>query len=281
MISVLILTYNEEKNIKQCLKSLTDFSDDIYILDSYSDDKTVEISQSFLDSNRIMFRKFDNYSKQRNWALQNIPYKYEWLLMIDADEVLTKEVKESIKNNINNPQNNDVVGFVGKYRMYFLDKLLRYKLWPFKKKILFRHKEVKFERDINEYVEVINKNRVKWKTLDGFLLHKDNKSIHDYLAKHNHYSTMEAFRILEERKDPIDWKNIRKITEIKKLFYRLPFRNLAYFIYLYILRLGFLDGRTGFEFILTRINYQFDIDIKMKEIRSRKIEKDDYISFRK
>ncbi|WP_031547992.1 glycosyltransferase family 2 protein [Salinicoccus luteus] len=281
MISVLILTYNEERNIRQCLESLKGFTEDIYVLDSHSNDDTVNIAKEFLPSENIKYRTFDNYSKQRNWALKNISYKYEWLLMLDADEILTEEVKSSINSNINDPKNVDVVGFIGRYRMYFLNKRLRYNLWPFKKKILFRHKDVKFERDINEYVEVINESRVKWKTLDGFLVHKDNKSMHDHIAKHNHYSTMEAFRIIEERKEPIQLKEITKITEVKKIFYRLPLRNLVYFLYLYIYRLGFLDGLTGLRFVLTRVNYQFDINIKIREIMNGDIEREQYISFKK
>ncbi|WP_428909808.1 glycosyltransferase family 2 protein [Niallia sp. Krafla_26] len=280
MISVLILTYNEEKNIKQCLESLVDFSDDVYILDSYSDDRTIDYANLYLNTDKILYRKFDNYSNQRNWALRNINYKYEWVLMLDADEILTEEVKISIEENLKNVKDN-VVGFSIRLRMYFLDKYLRYRLWPLKRKTIYRHKDVEFKRDINEHITSINPTRDVWMEIDGYLLHKDNKSLHDYLAKHNHYSTMEAFRILEERKEPIDWRNLKNMTEIKKVFYRLPFRNIAYFLYLYIYKFGFLDGKTGFRFIMTRINYQFDIDIKMKELQKRHILKEDYISFKK
>lgn len=280
MISVLILTYNEEKNMEQCLKSLSELTNDIHVLDSYSDDNTINIAKLYLEDNNIHFRKFDNYSLQRNWGIQEINYKYEWLLMIDADEVMTDEVSMSIKEKIKNA-NDDVVGYEIKLRMFFINKLLRYRLWPLKRKTMFRHEDVEFYRDINEHIVSTNSKRKKWEILDGFLLHRDNKSFHDHLAKHNHYSTMEAFRILEERKEKIKWQEISEMTEIKKIFYRLPLRNAAYFCYLYFYKLGFLDGIMGFKFIMTRIQYQMDIDLKMKEIQKRNIEKKDYISFKK
>jgi glycosyltransferase involved in cell wall biosynthesis len=280
MISILILTYNEEKNIKQCLESLKDFSDDIYILDSYSDDKTVEFTKSYLNDGNILYRKFDNYSNQRNWALRNIKFKNEWLLMLDADEILTDEVKASITKEIPNV-NADVLGFIIKLKMHFINKDLRYRLWPLKRKTLFRHREVAFFRDINEHLSPFNTKRYKWETLGGYLIHKDNKTLHDYIAKHNHYSTMEAFRILQERNEPINWKKVRQISELKKIFYRLPFRNLAYFIYLYIFKLGILDGSQGFRFILLRVIYQFEIDIKIREIKAKGTTYEEFISFKK
>lgn len=280
MISVLILTYNEEKNMKQCLKSVSNISDDIHILDSYSDDSTTSIAKLYIEESNIHYRKFDNYSLQRNWGLKEIEYKYEWLLMLDADEVVTEEVSKSIETKLGTV-NEDVVGFEVKLRMFFIDKLLRYRLWPLKRKTLFRYKDVEFYRDINEHIVSTNNSRSKWEMLDGFLLHKDNKTFHDHLAKHNHYSTMEAFRILEERSHTIDWKNFRKMTELKKIFYRLPFRNFTYFCYLYFYKMGFLDGYMGFKFIMTRVQYQMDISLKINEIQSKNSRREEYISFKK
>lgn len=280
MISVLILTYNEEKNMIQCLESLTNISDDIHVLDSYSDDATIDIAKTYLEESNIHFRKFDNYSLQRNWGLKEIDFKYDWLLMLDADEVVTEEVSKSIQDKIKNVSE-EVVGFEVKLRMVFINKLLKYRLWPLKRKTMFRHKDVEFYRDINEHLVSTNNLRKKWEMLDGFLLHKDNKTFHDHLAKHNHYSTMEAFRILEEKNDSINWRRINEMIEIKKIFYRLPFRNFLYFYYLYIWKMGFLDGSMGFKFIMSRIQYQMDIDLKMKEIKANLLEKDNYISFKK
>lgn len=280
MISVLILTYNEEKNMEQCLNSLSNVSDDIHVLDSFSDDATIDIAKTYLKDSNIHFRKFDNYSLQRNWGLKEIDYKYEWLLMLDADEVMTEEVSKSIQEKLITV-NDNVVGFEVKLRMFFINKLLRYKLWPLKRKTIFRHKEVEFYRDINEHIVSTNISRNKWEILDGFLLHKDNKSFHDHLAKHNHYSTMEAFRIIAERKEKINWIKINQIIEIKKIFYRLPFRNFLYFCYLYFYKLGILDGIIGFKFIMTRVQYQMDIDLKIKEIIYKEILQKNYISFKK
>jgi glycosyltransferase involved in cell wall biosynthesis len=268
-VSVLILTLNEEANLAECIDSCG-WSDDIVVFDSMSEDRTLEIANA--KGVRVVQRLFDNYAAQRNAALTAVPYKNQWVLMVDADERVPGELAAEIKAAIAG-----VAAGVALFRMrrkdFFLGKWLRrssgYPSW-FGRLVRLGH--VRVEREVNE--EYIADGRVEH--LKAHLHHYPfNKGIAYWFERHNRYSTMETVAKMGMRgdrivarelfaKDPIDRRRM-----LKQFLYRLPFRPLIVFFYLYIVRLGFLDGRAGFYFSRMRAAYEMMIDLKVIEVRRR------------
>lgn len=277
-VSILILTLNEEANLAACLRALR-WSDDIVVLDSGSTDRTREIAASF--DVRFQHRAFDDYAAQRNFALNEIAYKHQWLLMVDADEVVSEELAEEIKNAVTNDDDETCL-----YRMrrkdYLLGRWIKhssgYPTWFGR---LMKIGRVSIERAINE--EYVTTGKVGF--LKHHLLHYPfNKGFHAWFEKHNRYSTMEAeARVVSLNAHTASsrlwkdvWKNLRaadptiRRREIKRLVYKLPGRPALMFGALYILRGGFLDGYAGLTFCTLRSFYEYMIDCKTEELNRRR-----------
>jgi glycosyltransferase involved in cell wall biosynthesis len=267
-ISVLILTLDEEINISSCIESLN-WCNDIVVLDSFSNDKTVEVSKQ--KGARVFQREFDDYANQRNYGLSEIEYHNSWLLMVDADEVITVELANEMKEAVKSAANN-----ISLYRMrrkdYFLGKWIRrssgYPTWFGR---LMKIGEVSVEREINE--EYITAGKVE--SLQHHLHHYPfNKGFSCWLQKHDRYSSMEAEQKLKENKK-IPFRNILNADPtvrrkcIKQIAYSLPCRPLVMFVALYFIRGGILEGRAGFIFCLLRAYYEFMIDCKYLELKRR------------
>lgn len=265
-VSVLILTHNEEINLPGCIESLFSFSD-ILILDSYSSDRTEQIAK---DAGIDFFqRRFDNYATQRNYALQHLPFRNEWILMVDADERVCPELAAEIALEVARDD-----GTVSLYRMrrkdHFMGKWIRrssgYPTWFGR---LMRRGDVLVERDINE--EYTTSGGVKF--LQGHLLHFPfNKGVAHWVEKHNRYSSMEADYLLKDSKEEFSSRKALTSTDpvirrkaIKKIVYGLPARPLLVFVALYFFRLGMLDGRAGLYFCMLRSFYELLIDCKKYE----------------
>lgn len=270
MISVIILTLNEENNINACIDSLS-FSDDIVLLDSFSSDKTIEIAKK--SGARVCERKFDNYASQRNFGL-SLDFKYDWILMIDADERVSPELVNEIESVINEPENPNTL-----YRLrrkdYFMNKWIKhssgYPTWFGR---LMKKGRVEVKREINE--EYYTDGEVGF--LKEHLIHYPfNKGVEYWFERHNKYSSMEAMRLLDESFCWADLKNFfdkdpmirRKI--FKSLAYKMPCRPILTFIFLYFIKLGILDGVAGFHYSVMRSSYEYQIDIKIKELKDSKI----------
>ena len=270
MISVLILTLNEEANIYDCLKSLS-FSDDIHVLDSESQDRTEGICKAMgVD---FHLRKFDNYAAQRNHGL-SLNFKYDWILMIDADERVSDELREEITEIIHIKGNSNSL-YRFRRKDFFMNKSIKhssgYPTWFGR---LMKKGEVEVRREINE--EYYTNGEVGF--LKGHLIHYPfNKGIEYWFERHNKYSTMEAKRLLGESVCLADLKDFfhkdpmirRKI--FKSLAYKIPCRPILTFIFLYILKLGILDGVAGFHYSTMRSVYEYQIDLKMKELKDSKL----------
>jgi glycosyltransferase involved in cell wall biosynthesis len=268
-VSVLILTLNEEANLAECIESCG-WSDDIVIFDSMSEDRTLEIADA--KGVRVIQRRFDNYAAQRNAALTTVPYKNPWVLMVDADERVSPELAAEIGAAIAGA-GADAALFRMRRKDFFFGRWLRrssgYPSWFGR---LVRLGRVRVEREVNE--EYIADGQVGH--LEAHLHHYPfNKGIAYWFERHNRYSTMEAIAKAGMRnehimvtelfaRDPIDRRRM-----LKKFLYRLPLRPLIVFFYLYVLRLGFLDGRAGFHFSRMRAAYEMLIDLKVIENRRR------------
>lgn len=267
MISVLILTKNEEQDLPGCLASVS-WSNDIHVFDSYSTDGTVQIA---LDHGaRVTRRQFDNWSAHQNWGLKNLPFRHEWVFYIDADERPTEELVKRMQAAVLFP--GDCIAFRNKRRDFFGDRWLRHVIpSPFNIR-LFRPDKLHYERLVNP--AVIPHGRVG--ELDGYLDHYPlSKGISHWLAKHNAYSSLEAEQIKRNRLAQAEFSVVRAFTESdrnkrrfhqKELFYRVPLRPFAKFLLLYLVRLGFLDGRPGFTYAALQSIYEYMIVLKTKEL---------------
>lgn len=268
-VSVLILTLNEEVNLADCLASCA-WSDDIVVFDSLSSDRTVDIARE--RGARVVQRPFDNYAAQRNAALGTVTYKHPWVLMVDADERVPADLAAEIAAAVARA-GDEVALFRMRRKDYFLGKWLRrssgYPSWFGR---LARVGRVRVEREVNE--EYIADGRIGH--LQAHLHHYPfNRGIAYWIERHNRYSTMEAAAKMSLERgrialgglvngDPID----RRRT-LKQLLYLVPFRPQIVFFYLYIVRLGILDGRAGFYFSRMRATYELLIDLKVIENRRR------------
>lgn len=256
-ISIIIPTYNEEKNLPACLEALDNWSNDIHIIDSNSTDKTKEIAKKHC-VNFITYENEQIWPKKRQWAIDNLTLKHDWILLLDADEILSNNIKNEIEVSIKDKRYN---GFHLLFRMEFLGRELKFAHPGLYKTMLFRKGFGSYERLINtEYskdelpIETHEHFIVEGKTkkLKSPILHRNVNEMHDYIRKHNHYSDWNAEVIL----NPIESKlkpSLFGNQASRRRYLRLIFENtllfpLIVFIYFYFFRLGFLDGKPGYYY---------------------------------
>ena len=269
MISIVILTLNEELNLPGCLESVK-WSDDIVVYDSFSSDRTVEIARAA--GVRVVQRKFDNYAAQRNAALSEVQYKYNWVLMVDADERWPESIFKEIDEALGQGDGNITIYNFLRYDMFLGRWLKRSNGYPTWVGRLMKIGRVTINREINEEYHTDGKNGYL-KT--HFVHYPFNKGIAYWFERHNRYSTMEAQALVEEVRAEMDWRglcssvpNIRR-KALKQLAYRIPGRPFLVFVYLTVFRLGFLDGVPGLTYATLRMFYEFMIDLKVKELRRK------------
>ena len=276
-ISVIILTYNEEKHIERCIKSIKKYSDNIYIIDSYSTDNTIAISKSF--NSTILQNKFINQSKQFNWALDNIDFKTEWILRLDADEYLEDNLIIEIKNKLPNI-NKDIVGINLKRKHMFMDKWIKFGgRYPLILLRLWRNGHGYIEdRWMDEHIMVEGGKTITLK--NSFCDHNLN-NLSFFINKHDWYAGREVVDILSDKlkikdeKKKLSTKNTSFNVSLKR-FFKESFYNklpiglgpLLYFLYRYIFLLGFLDGRVGLIYhFLQGFWYRFLVESKLVEYK--------------
>lgn len=269
-ISILIPTLNEEKNIRYALESVK-WASEIFVVDSFSIDKTEEICKEYLNVKFIQ-HKFEGYAKQKNWALDNLPWSNEWIFILDADEQITPELKEELVSIINNPQNDIECWYVNR-RFIFLGKWIKHCGWyPSWNLRFFKKGKARYEdRAVDEHM--IASGKVGY--LKSDMIHEDHKGISAWIAKHNKYSTLEAEEQMKKRETGFRTKffgagPVEKKRVLKNLFYKLPCRPILRFLYMYFYKLGFLDGYAGFVFCVLRAFQEFYINIKIKELKLKK-----------
>jgi glycosyltransferase involved in cell wall biosynthesis len=268
MISVLILTLNEEANLPACLEAVR-WSDDVVVFDSGSTDRTAAIARDF--GARVVERRFDNERAQRTASLQ-VGFKHPWVFNPDADEVATPELCDEMLRVVQ--AGRPEVAYRVRYRNMFMGRWLRHSsLYPTWIVRLFRPEKLSFERTINlRYVIDGPEGR-----LQEHLVHYSfNKGLNAWIDKHNRYSWHEAEEALKSMRqggapwrDLLAWDAVRRRRALKELSFRLPFRPTLRFLYMYLFRLGFLDGRAGLTYCRLLALYEYLIVLKMREIRRR------------
>lgn len=270
MISVLILTKNEEQDLPGCLASVA-WSDDIHLYDSYSDDRTVEIAEAA--GATVTKRHFDNWAAHQNWGLANIPFKHPWVFYIDADERMSPELIQSLQQTVQNPGDN--VAFRVQRRDFFLDTWLKHvQASPFYMR-LFRPGKMRYERLVNP----ISIPDGPVGQVDGFLDHYPfSKGVGHWFTRHNSYATFEATQIVENRRKHAGFSLLKALTEKdfherryhqKELFYRMPLRPFIKFFILYVLKRGFMDGKAGLTYATLQSIYEYMIVLKTRELEKK------------
>ena len=270
MISILILTLNEEANLPGCLESVK-WSDDVVVFDSYSTDRTVEIANSL--GARVVQRTLDNWAAHQNWANENIEFKHEWVFYLDADERMSDELKNEIEAIAMDPGEDRVAFYCGR-RNYFMGRWIRHAYPPSLIMRFFRPQKVRFERLVNP-TPVIDGPHGYLREM--FAHYNFSKGMSEWFEKHNKYSQMEAVECEKalQRKDS-RYKGIVsrdpavRRKSLNSLSFSMPCRPLLRFLYMYVLNFGFMDGLPGYHYCRLLAIYEYMIVIKMKEIRRQK-----------
>jgi glycosyltransferase involved in cell wall biosynthesis len=268
MVSVLILTKNEEQDLPGCLSSVG-WCDDIHVFDSYSSDSTIEIAQ--LAGAKITQRNFDNWSAHQNWGLANIPFKYEWVLYIDADERISEELLNALKK-IEFKITSSVAFNIRRRDFAWNGKWLKHtQISPFYLR-LFKPVNMRYERLVNP----VSLPDGPTGTIDGYIDHYPfSKGVRFWLQRHLSYADLEAAMYIENAKAATHF-SFRKalfsndFTEKrfhqKGLFFKLPGRPVIKWCYMVFIRLSFLDGRAGMTYSTLQAIYEYFIVLKTREL---------------
>ena len=268
-VSVLVPTLDEELNLPDCLDSVA-WADEVFVVDSYSHDRTVEIARG--RGAHVVQHAFEGYSRQKNWALDTLPFRNEWMLILDADERVTPELRCEIASILPKA---DCAGYYLNRRVVFLGTWIRHAGWyPNWNLRLFRHQLGRYDgREVHEHV-VMN-GPVGY--LRNDLLHLDRRGLEAFVARHNRYSTLEAAARFKAECDAPDRARLpvgllaspvqRKRFVRERVWPRVPAKPLALFVYMYVLRRGFLDGRAGLALCVFHAFQEFMVGLKMAELR--------------
>lgn len=279
-VSVLIPAKNEESNLPACLDSLIK-ADEIFLVDSQSSDRTIEIAESYGVS-VVQFHFNGKWPKKKNWSLEHLPFRNDWVLIVDCDERIPPELWSEIATAIKNPEYN---GYYINRKVYFLGTWIRYGgKYPDWNLRLFKHRSGRYENLKTEDIPNTGDNEVhehvilegKAGYLEADMLHIDFRDIYHWLERHNRYSNWEArvyYNLLTgQGEDNTIGANIfgtavQRKRFLKKIWVWLPFKPALRFIIFYFLRFGFLDGRAGYIYGRLLSQYEYQIGVKLYELR--------------
>jgi glycosyltransferase involved in cell wall biosynthesis len=274
-VSVIVPVRNEAKNLPRCLESLRGFGE-IFVIDSQSDDATVEIARSH-DATVFQFFYKGGWPKKRQWALENLTFLYDWVLLIDADEAMTSSLAEEIGRVINA---GEADGYYIKLQMFFLNRRLRFSGANFWKMSLFRRAKGGYEcrlkdqdmsmadMEVHEHVVINGKTG----SLKHPLIHHNVESLSRYFQKHNEYSNWEA-KVWFTSEDASGLQpslfgvQAQRRRWLKKHFMGLPGSPMLLFLYKYVFCLGFLDGIPGLLYCCYQGIQLFNVKAKIYELR--------------
>jgi glycosyltransferase involved in cell wall biosynthesis len=271
-VSVFVFTLDEEENLPSCLDSLQ-WTDDVVVIDSYSTDSTLQICAQ--RDVRVYRHRFNGFGSQRNWALDNIERKYPWVLILDADEKIPNELANEILVRIS--QNDlEVCAYRLKRKFFLWGKWLKYSsLYPTWVVRLIQGDKVHYVNRGHAETQIVDG---KIDVLENDIIDENRKEIDAWFDRQNDYSRREAEYEIDQQKKPFHFSNIfshdpvLRRAALKRLTWALPGRAVWYFLYSYIWRRGFLDGKEGLTYCLMRSMYQEMIAIKKYDL-AKKAEK--------
>lgn len=276
-VSVIILTYNEERHIERCIRSVSDFARQVYVVDSYSEDDTVELAEQL--GAEVVQHEFVNQARQFNWALDDLPLEAPWLFRLDADEYVTDELRREIERRLPHVDA-EVDGIHVNRRIRFLGRWIRHGgIYPQKVLRLFRRGSGRSEdKWMDEHI-----------TVDGETVEFDHDIVDEnlrplgwWIEKHNRYSTREAIELLDEEFGILDrdkeeadelepsllGNQDQRKRRLKELYNQVPpfVRPFLYFLHRYFVKAGYRDGIPGTVWhFLQGAWYRFLVDAKYYE----------------
>jgi glycosyltransferase involved in cell wall biosynthesis len=275
-VSVLVPIRNEAGNLPRCLNSVS-WADEVFVVDSQSTDESIRISEEH-GAKVVQFEFNGTWPKKKNWALENLPFRHEWVLILDADEVLPPEAGAEIASAIENA--GETAGYWINRRFFFLGRWLKHSYYPNWNLRLFRHSLGRYEKlteaETNSGDNVVHEHVVvKGETgrLRSEMDHYAFPSVEVFLEKHNRYSNWEA-RVavdgyLKQSAGSISHGRVGAKRRLKSLSQHLPFRPLLRFLYIFVWQRGFLDGRAGYYFARLHATYELLCVVKTYELRRR------------
>jgi len=278
-LSVIIPTRNEEANLPAALRSVH-WASEVIVVDSHSTDGTVRVARD-AGAEVVQFDYPGHGPKKKNWALDNLDLKNEWVLLLDADERVTPALRREIEASLRDPRAD---GYCLDRELAFMGRSLRC-FRPNWNVRLFRHRLARFEdlgltdlpgtgdNEIHEHV--VLQGRLGF--LRSPLLHDDDRGMTAWLDRHNKYATWEAHLYRKFRAAPVGVGPLgllrldpfRRKRALRRIWVRLPMRPALRFVVWYVLRRGFLDGRPGFVFCLLMAYYEVTINAKLYELEHR------------
>lgn len=272
-ITAIVLTKNEEFGLRTTLSHLADFSE-VVVIDSNSTDRTVQIARE-CGARVIAFTWNEKYPKKKQWALDNAEAKNRWILLLDADEYPSNALVAELRSLMHS----GIPGSVGAYdldlRYKFAGRFLRHG-HKVTKRSLLRSGDVRFPevddleapgiREVEGHYQP--QTHLDVRKARNPLMHDDKDSVTTWFERHNRYSDWEAhLRLQAHRRRAVAANRSLK----GQLFERVPFKPLAFFVYGYVLRLGFLDGRPGFDYHFALTAYYWQIALKERELRNNTV----------
>ena len=263
-VSIIVPIKNEAGNLPRCLASVK-WADEIFVVDSQSTDGSIEIAER--EGARVVQFQFNGiWPKKKNWALETLPFRNEWIFILDADEVLPEEAQAEFAQAIQSPK--DVAGYWINRRFMFMGRWLRHAYYPNWNLRLFRHALGRYEKltdaatnsgdnEVHEHVVVQGRTSRLRCEMDHYAF----PSVDVFVEKHNRYSNWEA-RVAADKQLAGSSSELRHATvgarrRLKQLSHRLPFRPLLRFLFVYVWQKGFLDGREGYYFARLHAVYEF------------------------
>lgn len=263
-VSVLVPIKNEAANLARCLECVR-WADEIFVVDSQSTDGSIEIARQF-GAQVVQFQFNGSWPKKKNWALENLPFRNDWVFILDADEVLPPEAEKEFAQTIASA--GELAGYWINRRFMFMGKWLRHSYYPNWNLRLFRHSSGRYEKltdadtrsgdnEVHEHVIVQGPTARLRVEMDHYAF----PTVEVFVEKHNRYSNWEA-RVSADRKlsgsaAQISSGTVGRRRKLKQLSQRLPFRPLLRFLYIYVWQKGFLDGREGYYFARLHALYEF------------------------
>jgi glycosyltransferase involved in cell wall biosynthesis len=263
------MTKNEEHNVEQCLDSLARF-DEIFVIDSGSTDQTRELAER-TGARVVSFDWNGRYPKKKQWSLENAPFSHYWVLFVDADEIVTSELADEIMQLCNSGPAHH--GYFVAYDYVFLGRTLRHGWRP--------RKLVLLDRRVSRFLDIDDLGVANFWEVEGHyqpevcgslgslksrMIHNDHDTLYQYFHRHNRYSDWEAHVNVRGLADHSNGATLGPRSLLKRVLGRMPFRAPVFFIYCYVIRAGFLDGRAGLHFALSKSYYYWQIGLKQHEL---------------
>ena len=275
-ITTIILTFNEEKHIERCIKNAQRFSNQIFLVDSFSTDRTKEIAESM---GAVVYQNKweNNHARQFNWGLDNLPVTNEWIFRLDADEYLSDALIDELHVKFHTVPAG-VSGIIFERKMYFLNRLINKGMLKMNILRLFRYKKgVCEDRWMDEHIVLTEGTAIMY---ENYFVDHNFNSLGWWIQKHNGYSIREAIELLdleydivtksetakefEMTADALEKRNKKKKYAKMKLFWR----SFIYFVYRYIFKFGFTEGKEGFLWhFMQGWWYRTLVDAKIYEIK--------------